>query len=72
LASLVHFAVIPRPGQAAADFPKPFRGTFLKGFPTDISSTRVRDEVKAGRDIGTLVPPGVAEIIRNNQLYFSG
>lgn len=71
LAGLLHFAVVPRPGQGEAEFPAPFRGTYLKGFPVEMSSTQVREEVKAGRNAGPLVPPGVAEIIRNNRLYLS-
>ncbi len=38
LARLAEFVVIPRPGEPAADFPAPFRGRRLKGFPLGVSS----------------------------------
>jgi nicotinate-nucleotide adenylyltransferase len=56
LAKLAEFIVIPRPGESAVEFPKPFRGRILRGFPVEISSSH-------------LVPPFVAEAIRNNRLY---
>ena len=34
-----------------------------------VSSTRVRNAVKNGEDISSLVPAGVAEYIRTNRLY---
>ena len=69
LARLVEFVVIPRPGQAVAPFPRPFRGPALSGFPLGVSSSQVRDRVKAGLPIDLLVGPAVAEAIHNNQLY---
>ena len=35
----------------------------------DISSTRIRELVKEGSEIGGLVPPAVADFIRQNRLY---
>jgi nicotinate-nucleotide adenylyltransferase len=69
LARLAQFVAIPRPGLAAAAFPAPFRGRTFTGFPFGVSSSQVRERVKAGLPIDYLVPPPVAEAIRNNQLY---
>lgn len=69
LARLLEFVVIPRPGQADVPFPAPFRGRMLKGFPLGVSSSQIRERVKAGAPIDHLVPAPVAEAIRNNRLY---
>ena len=69
LARLVEFVAIPRPGQGERPFPPPFRGRWLRGFPLGLSSSQIRDRVKAGRPIDHLVPDVVAEAIRNNRLY---
>ena len=69
LAQLAEFVVIPRPGQAEAPFPVPFRGRPLAGFPLGVSSSQIRSRVKAGLPIAHLVPCQVAEAIRNYGLY---
>ena len=69
LARLAEFVVIPRPGETAADFPAPFRGRRLKGFPLGISSLEIRSRLKAGLPVEPLVPPAVAEAIRTAKLY---
>jgi nicotinate-nucleotide adenylyltransferase len=69
LARLAQFVVIPRPGQAPVNFPSPFRGRMLKGFPFDVSSSQIRARVKAGLPIDHLVPPSVAEAILAAKLY---
>jgi nicotinate-nucleotide adenylyltransferase len=69
LARLAEFAAIPRPGGAAAVFPPPFRGQTLKGFPLGVSSSEIRARVKAGLPVDHLVPPAVAEALRNRRLY---
>ena len=69
LAKLAEFIAIPRPGGTVAEFPKPFRGIILKGFPVEVSSSQIRARVKAGLSIENLVPPFVAGAIRNNRLY---
>ena len=69
LARLVQFVVIPRPGQAAAALPPPFRGRALSGFPLGVSSSQIRERVKAGQPVDLLVGSAVAEAIRNNRLY---
>ena len=69
LARRAEFVAIPRPGGPAAVFPPPFRGRTLNGFPIDISSSQIRARVKSGLPIDNLVPPSVAEAIRNVRLY---
>jgi len=69
LAQRVEFIVIPRPGQPSAPLSTPFRGTALSGFPLGVSSSQIRDRVRAGLTIENLVPSIVAEAIRNNRLY---
>ena len=66
---LAEFVAVPRPGDAAAVFPPPFRGRTLKGFPLGVSSSQIRARVKAGLPIDHLVPPFVAEAIRAAKLY---
>ena len=69
LARLAEFVVLPRPGQSALPFPKPFRGHVLKGFPLGVSSSEIRARIRAGHPIDHLVPAAVAEAIRNSTLY---
>jgi nicotinate-nucleotide adenylyltransferase len=69
LARLAEFVAIPRPGQATAAFPAPFRGRMLAGFPFGVSSSQIRARVKTGLPIDCLVPPPVAEAVRNYRLY---
>jgi nicotinate-nucleotide adenylyltransferase len=69
LARLVRFVVIPRPGQAASVLAAPFRGQQLNGFPMAVSSSQIRERVRAGLPLEPLVPAAVAEAIRNNGLY---
>jgi len=59
----------PEGGTPNPNFPTPFRGRTLKGFPVEISSSQIRARVKAGLPIESLVPPIVAEAIHNNRLY---
>jgi nicotinate-nucleotide adenylyltransferase len=69
LARLVHFAIIPRPGKDAASLPAPFQGHALRGWAFAVSASEIRDRVRAGLSLDWLVPPAVAEAIRNNRLY---
>ncbi|HXR48099.1 MAG TPA: nicotinate (nicotinamide) nucleotide adenylyltransferase [Candidatus Limnocylindrales bacterium] len=81
LAKLAEFVVIPRPIWSSGfsrpeppeggtpNFPPPFRGRVLKGFPLAVSSSQIRARVKAGLPIEPLVPPSVAEAIRAASLY---
>jgi len=69
LARLVEFVVIPRPGQTPSALPAPFRGQMLNGFPLGVSSSQIRERVRAGLPIEQLVGTAVAEAIHNNRLY---
>jgi nicotinate-nucleotide adenylyltransferase len=69
LARLAEFAAVPRPGGMPAVFPPPFRGRMLKGFGFDVSSSQIRARIKAGLTVENLLPPFVAEAIRNARLY---
>jgi nicotinate-nucleotide adenylyltransferase len=69
LAKLAEFVAIPRPGEIVSEFPKPFHGRILKGFPIEISSSQIRAWVKANLPIENLVPPFVAEAIRAAGIY---
>ncbi len=69
LARLAQFVVTPRPGEAPVNFPAPFRGRTLKGFPLAVSSSQIRARVKGGLSIEPLVPSAVAEAIRAAKLY---
>jgi nicotinate-nucleotide adenylyltransferase len=69
LARRVEFIVIPRPGEAAWPLPTPFRGRQLAGFPFGLSSSQIRQRVRAGQPIDLLVGCAVAEAIRKNRLY---
>ena len=69
LASCTAFAAVPRPGEATVDFPAPFRGQWLRGAPVDVSASDIRARVREGRPFEHLVPPAVAEAIRELTLY---
>jgi nicotinate-nucleotide adenylyltransferase len=59
----------PGPGAQAAELPAPFRGCRLAGFPLAVSSSQIRERLRAGLAIEALVPGPVAEAIRNDRLY---
>jgi nicotinate-nucleotide adenylyltransferase len=69
----VRLAVMQRgteaPGPAASVAPAPARVIFVSVTPVDLSSTDVRDRVRAGGDVSGLVPPGVLRVIRRDRLY---
>lgn len=69
LARLAEFVTIPRPGGHTVNFPAPFRGRSLEGFPFGVSSSQIRARVKASLPIDQLVPTAVVEAIRNYRLY---
>ncbi len=69
LARRAEFIVVPRPGEEPVNFPVPFRGRMLRGFPFGVSSSVIRTRVAAGLAIEDLVPTAVAEAIRNARLY---
>lgn len=70
LARSVEFVAIPRPGQAAPAPSAGFRVRSLRGFPFAVSSSQIRERVRAGKSIDGLVPAAVAEVMRNSRLYF--
>ena len=69
LAGLTAIAAVPRPGETPADFPAPFRGTWLLGHPMEISASDIRARAREGRDFENLVPSAVAEAIHKMNLY---
>jgi nicotinate-nucleotide adenylyltransferase len=69
LAAQLEFLVIPRPGQPEPAFTPPFHGHSLQGFPLGVSSSQIRERIRAGLPVDQLVPPAVAEAIRNYRLY---
>jgi nicotinate-nucleotide adenylyltransferase len=69
LARLVAFVVVPRPGEALAPGPAPFRIQALSGFPLGLSSSQIRARAKAGLPLHGLVPAAVAEAIGRDRLY---
>jgi len=69
LARVLEFVVILRPGESQVQFPAPFRGRMLTGFPFGISSSQIRARLKEGLPVAGLVPDIVAEAIRTEGLY---
>jgi nicotinate-nucleotide adenylyltransferase len=69
LARLAEFVVISRPGEISTAPPPPFRVRVLGGWPLRLSSSEIRSRVKDARPVEHLVPPGVAELIREANLY---
>lgn len=69
LAGAVEFILVPRPGSPEVHPPKGFRVHRLRGNPLSVSSSEIRDRVKAGRRIDHLVPEAVARDIAQNRLY---
>ena len=69
LAQLAEFIAVPRPGQKAAKFPEPFRGQSLNGWPFEVSSSIIRQRLKAGLSVEGLVPINVAEALTNDNPY---
>ena len=69
LARLVQFVVISRPGEGLADPPAPFRVRVLGGWPLQLSSSQIRARVQAGQPVEHLLPPGIADVVREAGLY---
>ncbi|MDP7014016.1 MAG: nicotinate (nicotinamide) nucleotide adenylyltransferase [Verrucomicrobiota bacterium] len=69
LAKLAEFVVVPRPGQAVADFPEPFRGQVLRGWPFEVSSSAIRERLKLGQAVDGLVPSAVAKSLQADNPY---
>ena len=69
LAAAATFVVVPRPGEPVADFPPSFRGTVLRGEPTAISASDLRERLRAGESIENFVPPAVAAALKTGHSY---
>lgn len=69
VAAACHFVALPRPGLEPTAFPPPFKGSYLGGFPVQLSSSQIRERVRSGQAIDHLVPAAVAEAICNNRFY---
>lgn len=69
LARLAEFVAVPRPGETTEEFPKPFCGRILKGFPFAVSSSEIRTRLKNNLPVESLVPSAVAEAIRAENFY---
>ena len=79
LADAATFVVVPRPdgsGEGAgkletgvAEFPPSFRGTVLRGEPTAISASDLRNRLRAGKSIENFVPPQVAAALKVRHSY---
>jgi nicotinate-nucleotide adenylyltransferase len=71
LARLAEFVVIPRPGEPPVNFPEPFRGRRLKGFPMGVSSSEIRRRLQAGLTVQHLMPDAVLGAIQAAGIYRS-
>lgn len=69
LAESLEFIVVPRPGEKQIPFPEPFQGSYLSGFPCQISASVIRERVRLGESIKDLVPSFVEEDIVNRRIY---
>ena len=75
IAALARIVVMARDGQEPSELDPglppgvevPWRGVDVRRI--DVSSTEVRDLVRAGKSVDDLVPPGVARIIHEHELY---
>lgn len=72
LAELAEFVVIPRPGEPPMPAPPTFRVRHLKGWPLQVSSSVIRERVRAGLPIGHLVPFGVDDVLGRESWYRQG
>jgi nicotinate-nucleotide adenylyltransferase len=69
LARCARFIVVPRPDAGCVSLPPPFQGVPLKGFPLAVSSSEIRERVRAGLPIDLFTGAAVAEVIHKNRLY---
>lgn len=69
LARLVEFILVPRPGASPAPAPTGFNVHRLRGHPFAVSSSEIRERLRAGRPIDHLVPDLVARDLMENRLY---
>jgi nicotinate-nucleotide adenylyltransferase len=71
LSQLAEFLIVPRPGERPVSIPPPFRGRYLTGIPSGISSSLVRERLRQGQAVDLLVPPPVAEALKNELSVFN-
>jgi nicotinate-nucleotide adenylyltransferase len=69
LARCARFIVVPRPRTGDIRLPSPFQGVPLRGFPLAVSSSEIRERVRAGLPIELFTGAAVAEAIQKNRLY---
>ena len=69
LARSVEFVVIPRPGEAQATLPEPYRLHQLTGWPLKVSASEIRERVRRGQTIRHLVPDTVADSVEQAGVY---
>ena len=70
LAKLARFVVVPRPGQAVAEFPGTvWRPSRRKVGHSRVSSSTIRQRLALGQAIDGLVPPVVAESLKHSNPY---
>jgi nicotinate-nucleotide adenylyltransferase len=69
VARRARFVALMRPGEPPPEFPPPFQGVSLTGFPLGVSSSLIRARIRAGKPLEGLVPAPVAEAIREARLY---
>ncbi|MBT5928259.1 MAG: nicotinate (nicotinamide) nucleotide adenylyltransferase [Verrucomicrobia bacterium] len=69
LAESLEFLVVPRPGEKKASLPEPFKGSYLSGFPCQISASMIRERVRMALPISGLVSSFVEEDIVNRRIY---
>jgi nicotinate-nucleotide adenylyltransferase len=69
LARSVEFVVIPRPGEAPATLPEPYRLHQLTGWPLKVSASEIRERVRRGQTIRHLVPEAVADSVEQAGVY---
>ena len=75
---LAQLAVMDRGGEGLVDVAAPSRSIPMAGDVVsvevrrvDVSSTQIRERVRTGEDIKTLVPPAVAHVIEAEGLYLA-
>lgn len=61
--------IYPRPGYDIDPSSLPYGVSLVNAPVVDLSSTFIRNAIAAGKDMTEFLPRGVAEYIRNNNLY---
>ncbi len=71
LVEIVEFICVARPGYSAETLPEitGLKLRFVEGHPIEISSSEIRDRMKAGNNIDLFLPPKVFNYIQTNKLY---